>query len=215
MLNKTTAAPENRRPWSWYRVSAPEEQLSGPVLLRSSTRVGAPEEPGSLLPRSWLLRSRVGDSQERPSPNHLIYNTLPLSDIHTLDTKIWTHVATQGKLSLRTPNKTKYSPRHTLVLDITKPSDRTHTLTINHTTRYLRSKGPYLANTLFLNVLTHHNQRANLIQTITSASSYYLNLTCHNVPNCNPTDFHKVLWFRAGAAQQVHESQSTAVRECI
>ena len=142
-------------------------------------------------------------------------SALPLSDIHTLDTKIWTHVATQGKLSLRTPNKTKYSPRHTLVLDITKPSDRTHTLTINLTTRYLRSKGPYLANTLFLNVLTHHNQRANLIQTITSASSYYLNLTCHNVPNCNPTDFHKVLWFRAGAAQQVHESQSTAVRECI
>ena len=70
MLNKTTAAPENHRPWRWYRVGAPEEHLSGSVLLRSSTRVGAPEEPGSVLLRSWLLRSRVGDSQERPSPTY-------------------------------------------------------------------------------------------------------------------------------------------------
>ena len=59
MLNKTTAAPENRRPWSWYRVGAPEEHLSGSVLLRSSSRVGAPEEPGSVLLRSWLLRSKA------------------------------------------------------------------------------------------------------------------------------------------------------------
>ena len=44
MLNKTTAAPEKRRPWSSYRVGAPEEHLSGSVLLRSSTRVGAPQE---------------------------------------------------------------------------------------------------------------------------------------------------------------------------
>ena len=70
MLNKTTAAPQIRRPWRWYRVGAPEEHLSGSVLLRSSTRVGAPEEPGSVLLRSWLLRSRVGDSQERPSPTY-------------------------------------------------------------------------------------------------------------------------------------------------
>ena len=70
MLNKTTFAPEHRRPWSWYRVGAPEEHLSGSVLRRSSIRVGAPEEPGSVLLRSWLLRSRVGDSQERPSPTY-------------------------------------------------------------------------------------------------------------------------------------------------
>ena len=70
MLNKTTVAPRNRRPWSWYRVGASEEHLSGSVPLRSSTRVGAPEEPGSVLPRSWFLRSRVGDSQERPSPTY-------------------------------------------------------------------------------------------------------------------------------------------------
>ena len=48
MPNKTTAAPENRRPWSWYRVGALEEHLSGSVLLRS----------------------RVGDSQEGPSPTY-------------------------------------------------------------------------------------------------------------------------------------------------
>ena len=72
----------------------------------------------------------------------LIYNSLPPSDISTLDTKIWTHIAKQGKLSLRTPNKTKYSPRHTLGLHITKLSDRIHTQTINHTTRYLRNECP-------------------------------------------------------------------------
>ena len=55
MLNKTTTAPENRRPWSWYRVGAPEEHLSGSVLLRSCIRVGAPEEPGSAILRSGHL----------------------------------------------------------------------------------------------------------------------------------------------------------------
>ena len=70
MLNKTTAALENRQPCSSYRVSAPEEHLLGSVLLRSSTRVGAPEEPGSVLLRSRVLRSRVGDSQERPSTTY-------------------------------------------------------------------------------------------------------------------------------------------------
>ena len=70
MLNNTTAAPENRRPWSWYRVGAPEEHLLRSVLPRSGTRFGAPEEPGSVLLRSWLLRSRVGNSQERPSSTY-------------------------------------------------------------------------------------------------------------------------------------------------
>ena len=53
MLNKTTAAPQNRQPWSSYRVGAPEEHLSGSVLLRSSTTVGAPEELGSVLLRQF------------------------------------------------------------------------------------------------------------------------------------------------------------------
>ena len=82
MLNKTTAAPENRGPWRWYRVSAPEEHLSGSVHQRSSTRVGAPEEPGSVLLRSWLLRSRVGNSQDRPSPRYpfpYLFVTPPLA----------------------------------------------------------------------------------------------------------------------------------------
>ena len=52
MLSKTTAAPENRRPWSSYKVGALEEHLSGSVLLRSSTRVGVPEEPRSVLLKS-------------------------------------------------------------------------------------------------------------------------------------------------------------------
>ena len=72
MLNKTAAAPENRRPWSWYRVCALEEHLSGSVLLRSSTRVGAPDVQALVLLRSWLLRSRVSDSQEGPSPTYPI-----------------------------------------------------------------------------------------------------------------------------------------------
>ena len=121
----------------------------------------------------------------------LIYNSLPPFDINTLDSKIWTHIAKQGKLSLRTPNKTKYSPRHTLGLDITKVSDRIHTQTINHTIRYLQNEGPHLTNTLFLNAPTKDKQVANLIQTITSASLYHFNLTCHNIPNCNPTEISK------------------------
>ena len=122
----------------------------------------------------------------------LIYNSLPPPDIHTLDKKIWTHIAAQGKLSLCTPNKTNFSPRNTLGFDITKPSDGIHTQTINHTIRYLRNEGPQLPTTLFLKALNHDTQEANLIQTITSASSYYPNLICHNIPNCNPTDLHKV-----------------------
>ena len=70
----TIAAPENGRPWSSYRVGAPEEHLSGSVLLRSTARGGAPQETWSVLLRSWVLRSRVGDSQERPSPT---YRCLP------------------------------------------------------------------------------------------------------------------------------------------
>ena len=80
MLNNTTAAPENRQPCSWYRVGAPEEHLSGSVLLWSGTRVGAPEEPGSVFLRSSLLRSRAGNSQQRPSPSyrgHPPWNDLP------------------------------------------------------------------------------------------------------------------------------------------
>ena len=88
----------------------------------------------------------------------LIYNSLPPSDIHILDTKIWTHIATQGKLAFHTPKKTKYSPRHALGLDITKLSDGIHTQTIHHTTRYLRREGPNLTDTLFPKALTHDNQ---------------------------------------------------------
>ena len=72
MLNNTTTAPENRRPWSSYRVG---EHLPGSVLVRSSTRVAALEEPGSVDLRSWLLRSRVADSQERPSPTYSLSAT--------------------------------------------------------------------------------------------------------------------------------------------
>ena len=145
------------------------------------------------LPLTHTKIIKLSNMQLIPTLTYrLIYNPHPLPDIHTLDTKIWTHIATQGKLSLRTPNKTKYSSQHTLGLDITKLSDGIHTQTINHTNRYLRNEGPQLTNTLFLKALNHDNQEANLIQTITSASSYYLNLTCHNIPNCNPTDLHKV-----------------------
>ena len=70
MLNNTTAGPESCRPWSLYKVAAPEEHLSGSVLPRSGTRVGPPEEPGAVLLRSWLLKSRGGDSAERPSPTY-------------------------------------------------------------------------------------------------------------------------------------------------
>ena len=66
MLNKTTAA-------SSYRVGAPEEHLLRSVLLRSNTRVGAPEERSV-----QLLRSMVGDFQERPSPTYRINGSFSL-----------------------------------------------------------------------------------------------------------------------------------------
>ena len=73
MLDTTVTAPENGRTWSTgYRVGALEKHLSGLVLLSSSTWVGAPKEPAPVLLRSWLVRSRVGDSQERPSPTYPI-----------------------------------------------------------------------------------------------------------------------------------------------
>ena len=112
------------------------------------------------------------------------YNSPPPSDILTLDPKIWTRIATQGKVSLRTPNKTKYSPRHTLSLGVTKLSDRVHTQTINHTTRYLRNEGPHhfstcdtngnprlfykCLGTYFFNKQHHQNMLALLTNIVTS-----------------------------------------------
>ena len=124
MLNKTTAAPENRRPWRWYRVGAPEEHLSGSVLLRSSTRVGAPEEPGSVLLRSWLLRSRVGDSQERPSPTYpLLGSRLPQRPGHT-GTHRGLGQAGQGHEELPPTPPLRRQPRRTAMAN-RSPGDRT------------------------------------------------------------------------------------------
>ena len=49
-----------------------------------------------------------------------------------------------------------------------------------------------LTNALFLKALTYDNQEANLIQSITATSNHYLDLTCHNIPDCNPTELSKV-----------------------
>ena len=72
----------------------------------------------------------------------LIYNSLPQPDLDKLDITIWRHISKFGKLSFRTPNKTKYSSPHTQGLNITKNSIVTDIPAINHILRYTHNDGP-------------------------------------------------------------------------
>ena len=62
----------------------------------------------------------------------LIDNPLHNKHLDTLDGFIWTCIASQGKLSNRTLNKSKYSSCQIIGLGITKISQVTHTQSINH-----------------------------------------------------------------------------------
>ena len=56
--------------------------------------------------------STINDPGQHFHTYRLIYNSLPQQDLDKLDTTIWSHISKLGKLSFRTPNKTKYSPPH-------------------------------------------------------------------------------------------------------
>ena len=116
----------------------------------------------------------------------LIYNSLPNKLLDTLDHSIWVNIASQGKLSLRTPNKTKYSPRHTLGLGITKISHVTHAQAINHFLRYTSNEGPPTSNHSIQHNLFHRGPATNLLQDMVITSAHHFSIQTHNVPHHNP-----------------------------
>ena len=115
-----------------------------------------------------------------------IYNSLPNKLLDTLDHSIWVNIASQGKLSLRTPNKTKYSPRHTLGLGITKISHVTHTQAINHFLRYTSNEGPPTSNRSIEHTLFHRGPASNLLQDMLITSAHHFSIQTHNIPHHNP-----------------------------
>ena len=115
-----------------------------------------------------------------------IYNSLPNKLLDTLDHSIWVNIASQGKLSLRTPNKTKYSPRHTLGLGITKISHVTHTQAINHFLRYTSNEGPPTSNHSIQHTLFHRSPASNLLQDMLITSAHHFSIQTHNIPHHNP-----------------------------
>ena len=116
----------------------------------------------------------------------LIYNSLPNRLLDTLDHSIWVNIASQGKLSLRTPNKTKYSPRHTLGLGITKISHVTHTQAINHFLRYTSNEGPPTSNRSIQHTPFHRGPASNLLQYMLITSAHHFSIQTHNIPHHNP-----------------------------
>ena len=116
----------------------------------------------------------------------LIYNSLINKLLDTLDHSIWLNIASQGKLSLRTPNKTKYSPRHTLGLGITKISHVTHTQAINHFLRYTSNEGPPTSNRSIQHTLFHRGPVSNLLQDMLITSAHHFSIQTHNIPHHNP-----------------------------
>ena len=116
----------------------------------------------------------------------LIYNSLPQQDLDKLDTTIWSHISKLGKLSFRTPNKTKYSPPHTLGFNITKISIVTHIQAINHILRYTHDDGPSHTNERVKYTLRYKATDPNTMQRMTAHSASFLGFHTHNIPTVNP-----------------------------
>ena len=115
----------------------------------------------------------------------LIHNYLPNKLLDTLDHSIWVHIASQGKLSLRTPNKTKYSPRQTLGLGITKISHVTDTQAINHFLRYTSNGGPPTSYHSIQHTLFDRGPASNLLQDMLITSAHHFSIQTHNIPHHN------------------------------
>ena len=116
----------------------------------------------------------------------LIYNSPPQQDLDKLDTTIWSHISKLGKLSFRIPNKTKYSPPHTLGLNITKISIVTHIQAINHILRYTHDDGPSRTNERVKYTLRYKSTNPNTMQRMTAHSASFLGFHTHNIPTINP-----------------------------
>ena len=116
----------------------------------------------------------------------LIYNPLPQHDLDKLDITIWSHISKLGKLSFRSPNKTNYSPPHTLGPNITKIITVTYIQAINHILRYTHNEGPFHTNKRVTYTLRHKSTNPNTIQLMTTHSASFLGFHTHNIPTVNP-----------------------------
>ena len=116
----------------------------------------------------------------------LIYNSLPTKLLDTLYHSIWVNIASQGKLSIRNPNKTKYFPRQTLGLGFTTITHVTHTQAINHFLHYTSNEGPQVANHSIERTLFHHGTTSNLLQDVLITSSHHFSIQTHNIPQHKP-----------------------------
>ena len=122
----------------------------------------------------------------------LIHNFLPNKCLDTLAHSIWLNTAFQGKLSFRTPNKIKYSPRHTLGLGITKISHVTHTQAINHFLPYASNEGPPTSNHSIQHTLFQRGPASNLLQDMLITSAHHFSVQTHNIPHHNPCQFRSL-----------------------
>ena len=141
----------------------------------------------STLPLTHNKIIKLSNIQLIPTLTYrLIYNSLPQHDLDKLDVTIWSHISKLGKLSFRTPNKTKYSPPHTLGLNITKIFIVTHIQAINHILRYTHYDGPSHTNEQVTYTLRHKSTNPNTIQLMTAHSAKFLGFHTHNIPTVNP-----------------------------
>ena len=140
----------------------------------------------STLPLTHVEIIKLSDIELIPTLTYrLFYNSLPQHDLDKLDTTIWSHISTLGKLSFHTPNKTKYSPPHTLGLDITNISIVTHIRAINHILRYTHDDGPSHTNERVTYTLRHKSTNPNTMQLMTAHSASLLGFHTHNIPTIN------------------------------
>ena len=141
----------------------------------------------STLPLTHNEVIKLSNMQLIPTLTYrLIYNSLPQQDLDKLDTTIWSHISKLGKLSFRTPDKTKYSPPHALGLNITKISIVTHIQAINHLLRYTHDDGPSHTNERVKYTLRYKSTDPNTIQRMTAHSASFLGFHTHNIPTVNP-----------------------------
>ena len=141
----------------------------------------------STLPLTHNKIIKLSNIQLIPTLTYrLIYNSLPQHDLGKLYTTIWSHISKLGKLSFRTPNKTKYSPPHTLGLNITKISIVTQIQAINHILRYTHYDGPSHTNERVTYTLRHKSSNPNTIQLMTAHYASFLGFHTHNIPTVNP-----------------------------
>ena len=116
----------------------------------------------------------------------LIYNSLPQQDLDKLDTTIWSHISKLGKLSFRTPNKTKYSPPTHTRFKHHENFHRNPHPSHHHILRYTHDDGPSHTNERVKYTLRYKATNANTMQRMTAHSASFLGFHTRNIPTVNP-----------------------------